>query len=107
MACIKCGKETDQNQAFCDSCLEVMEQYPVKPDVVVQLPPARLLGSDKKGARKKELSPKELLRKQRKLIKNYQRILFGLVLLLILVVALLVFVVYTQTAFFDFIPFLP
>lgn len=107
MACMKCGKETDNGQVFCDSCLEVMERYPVKPDIVVQLPPVRTLGSDKKSARKKELSPKELLRKQRKLLKRYQYLTLLLLLLLTVSLALLIFVLYTQTCFFDFIPFLP
>lgn len=107
MGCMKCGKETDSGQVFCESCLEVMEKYPVKPDTVVQLPPARILSGDKKGARKKELSPKELLRRQRKLIKRYQYILAGLALLLIASLGALIFVLYAKTAFFDFIPFLP
>jgi len=107
MSCMKCGKETDGGQVFCDSCLEVMERYPVKPDTVVQLPPARTLSSDKKNARKKELSPKELLRKQRKLLKRYQYLTLLLLLLLTAAIGLLLFVLYSQTGFFDFIPFLP
>ena len=38
MNCMKCGKETDENQIFCEDCLAVMEKYPVKPGVVVQIP---------------------------------------------------------------------
>ena len=107
MRCMKCGKETENGQVFCDSCLEVMEQYPVKPDTVVQLPPTRNLSSDKKNARKKELSPKELLRKQRKLLKRYQYITWGLAVLLALTLGFLIFVLYANTNFFEFIPFLP
>lgn len=107
MGCMKCGKETGDGQVFCDSCLEVMEQYPVKPDTVVQLPPARNLSSDKKSARKKELSPKELLRKQKKLLKRYRYVTLGLLTLLVLALCTLVFVLYASTNFFDFIPFLP
>ena len=107
MSCMKCGKETDSGQVFCKSCLEVMEKYPIKPDIVVQLPPTRNLSGDKKTTRKKELSPKEMLRKQRKLVKRYQYITAGLALLLIASFGALIFVLYTETAFFDFIPFLP
>lgn len=38
MACLKCGKKTKDEQSFCPRCLEVMENYPVKPDVHIQLP---------------------------------------------------------------------
>ena len=107
MGCMKCGKETGDGQVFCDSCLEVMAQYPVKPDIVVQLPPKRILSSDKKNARKKELSPKELLRKQQRLLKRYRYIILGLSTLLLLTLGILLFVLYACTNFFDFIPFLP
>ena len=107
MNCMKCGKETADGQVFCDSCLEVMKQYPVKPDTVVQLPPKRILSNEKKSTRKKDLSPKELLRKQWKLLKLYRYLTFGLAILLTLALAALIFVGYTQTTFFDFIPFLP
>lgn len=36
--CMKCGRETDNEQVFCDSCLEVMAKYPVKPGIVIHLP---------------------------------------------------------------------
>ena len=104
---MKCGKETENGQVFCDSCLEVMEQYPVKPDTVVQLPPQRNLLTEKKPSKKKELSPKEMLRKQSKLVKRYQGICLLLLLLLLGAVAALCFVLYSHTEFFHFIPFLP
>lgn len=38
MQCIKCGRDVELNQVFCDSCKETMAKYPVRPGVVVQLP---------------------------------------------------------------------
>ena len=38
MQCMKCGRDVEPEQVFCDSCREIMAQYPVKPGVVVQLP---------------------------------------------------------------------
>ena len=38
MSCMRCGKETKEDQAFCDECLEEMEQYPIKPGTPIQLP---------------------------------------------------------------------
>ena len=39
MRCLKCGRETDQNEknVFCPNCLKVMEQFPVKPGTPVQI----------------------------------------------------------------------
>ena len=38
MQCLKCGKETKNEHVFCAQCLAVMDTYPVKPDVHIQLP---------------------------------------------------------------------
>ena len=37
--CLKCGRPCPVDQAFCKECLAEMEKYPVKPGVVVLLPP--------------------------------------------------------------------
>ena len=38
MNCMKCGRETAEDQVFCAGCLEEMERYPVKPGTVVHIP---------------------------------------------------------------------
>ena len=38
MNCMKCGRETENEQVFCGECLSVMEKYPVKPGIVIHLP---------------------------------------------------------------------
>ena len=38
MNCMKCGVEIPEQQVFCDHCLQIMEQYPVKPDAHIHLP---------------------------------------------------------------------
>ena len=35
MNCLKCGRDIAEDQLFCESCLEVMDQYPVKSGSVV------------------------------------------------------------------------
>ncbi len=37
--CLKCGRPRAEDQAFCDECLAEAENYPVKPGLVVLLPP--------------------------------------------------------------------
>lgn len=38
MACMKCGRPTEDTQAFCPECLDVMARYPVKKDIAVHIP---------------------------------------------------------------------
>ena len=73
MACLKCGKNTTDEQSFCARCLEVMEDYPVKPDVHIQLPTRPTVPDTKKSPRKRRsLSAEEKLpilrRRLRKLV---------------------------------------
>ena len=68
MQCLKCGKDTKSEQVFCTRCLAGMEDYPVKPDVHIQLPKQTDRDLSKKSAKKRRpLSPDEqitLLRKR-------------------------------------------
>lgn len=38
MNCMKCGTQIPETQVFCDHCLSVMAQYPVKPGTHIHLP---------------------------------------------------------------------
>lgn len=93
MNCMKCGKKTKDTQVFCDACLEVMAQYPVKPDVHVQLPnrsPA------KKSTHKRPPSAEEQIARLRSRIKRLKALAIILALLFCLVSAALVHLVFTQ-----------
>lgn len=48
MACLKCGKSTQEGQAFCEECLELMQKYPVKPGTAIHLPHRESLNLEKK-----------------------------------------------------------
>ena len=71
MACLKCGKKTKDDQSFCPRCLEVMEQYPVKKDVHIQLPNRPEVTVKKAPRKRRPLSAEEQLpilrRKSRRL----------------------------------------
>ena len=41
MDCMKCGRETKNEQVFCQDCLRVMQRYPVQSGTVVFLPRRR------------------------------------------------------------------
>lgn len=65
MYCLKCGKETREDRVFCDHCLEVMEQYPIKPGTPAQLPRREAAAAPKKSSRRKIRSQEEQLQQLR------------------------------------------
>lgn len=86
MNCMKCGRETADNQAFCESCLLEMEQHPVKPGTVILLPNQPKQPPKKPVPKKKPtLSPEE----QVPLLKKKVWRLRFLALFLILVIGAL------------------
>lgn len=38
MNCMRCGRETSENEIFCDECLQDMQRHPVDPTTPVILP---------------------------------------------------------------------
>jgi len=62
MNCMKCGREIEEDQAFCQYCLLEMENHPVKPNTVVLLPDQKPAEVKKTVRRKKtEIPPEEQL----------------------------------------------
>lgn len=53
MNCLRCGKETKNEQVFCQDCIDSMEAYPVKPDIHIQLPSRHSPAAPKKSYRRK------------------------------------------------------
>lgn len=72
MNCMKCGREVETEQVFCEDCLLDMEKYPVAPGTAVQLP----LHRDTSAARKQTpRRRKPSLEEQVKTLKKRTRIL--------------------------------
>ena len=91
MYCMKCGKKISEKQAFCESCLAVMDQFPVKPETHVQLPNRQIPASVKKPpVKKRSLSAEERLVRSRKIIQWLSIALAASVLALFLSVSLLI-----------------
>ena len=88
MSCMKCGRDTQEGQVFCTSCLEVMAKYPVKPGIAIQLPGRKNAPAPKKAQtkRKQSITPEEQIRKLKKHLKRM--ILLWLVTLLLLAAAI-------------------
>ena len=73
MHCLKCGKNTKNEQVFCPQCLAVMDTYPVKADARIQLPNhANREGPKKSGKKRRPPSLEEQLvtlrRRNRRLV---------------------------------------
>lgn len=57
MNCMKCGTEVPENQVFCDHCLAVMEDYPIKPGTHIHLPKREDASEAAKRPAKKKRTP--------------------------------------------------
>jgi len=72
MNCIKCGREIEEDQVFCESCLTEMEDYPVKPGTAIHIPSRTYEDEPKKNQPKKKLPPplpEQILRLKKKLLR--------------------------------------
>ena len=68
MYCLKCGREIDGQQVYCNGCLEVMSRYPIKPGTPVQLPKRNYVIVPKKQSRTP--SVEDQLRHTRGMVKT-------------------------------------
>ena len=86
MNCMKCGVEIPENQVFCDPCLSVMEDYPIKPDTRIHLPKRdNPVEAPKRSSRKKRLTQEEQISALR--LKVLRLRLTAVILALLLCVA--------------------
>lgn len=93
MNCLKCGKQTKNENAFCPLCLEVMDAYPIKPDAHIQLPnhPSRPVVK-KPGRKRRVLTVDEQVVYLR---KNVHHLTLAVVLLSALLIFTSVMLVHT------------
>ena len=94
MQCMKCGRDLEEGDVFCQECRTVMEKYPVKPGTVVQLPHRPEYNAVKKQqpTRRKMLPPEE----QVQLLKKLSRRLGVALILTVLIAAVAGYVAVTQ-----------
>ncbi|MBR4109471.1 MAG: zinc ribbon domain-containing protein [Oscillospiraceae bacterium] len=91
MYCLKCGKETADKQVFCDHCLGVMSDYPVKADAKVHLPHRTEAATPKKQSRKRPMQPEEQLAAMQQLVRRLLAALIAVTVLFLLTAAGLVY----------------
>ncbi len=68
MSCLRCGKDTEEKQVFCESCRSGMEKHPVKPGTAVHLQLRETKPQEKKAHRRKDEDPKQTVQQLRKLV---------------------------------------
>lgn len=96
MNCMKCGRETAEDHVFCDSCRDVMAQYPVKPGIAIQLPKHKDIPAAKRAAaprRRQAPGTEEIIRRLRKRVRI-------LLILWLVTLALLSAAIYPTVSFF-------
>ena len=81
MECLKCGREIEPSQAFCDECVAKMAKHPIEPGTPVHLP-LRPTSGEKAAARKRERTPSQIIAELRKMIRWLTVIIAVLSLLL-------------------------
>lgn len=97
MACLKCGKKTKDEQVFCAHCLEVMENYPVKRDVHIQLPNRPDAAAQKKHSRKRRnLTADEQVAQLRWKLRQQSAIMAVLIFALLFTAATLLYTALSQ-----------
>ena len=98
MYCMKCGKEIGETRVFCDDCLEIMSQYPVKPGTHVHLPSAATTAEKKAAPKKRQPTPEEYLARFRTATRWLSIALVSTLLILGIAITLLVDAVKTPAA---------
>ena len=88
MICLRCHRETDNQQNFCSACLQSMEQYPVNSETLIQLPRPR--SDEKQSGKKRVISAAEQLTRMRRLLQWMIAISAVLLILFGVVTALLI-----------------
>jgi hypothetical protein len=83
MNCVKCGREIDEDQVFCELCLNEMETYPVKPGTAIHIPARQPVEEVKKHRTKRSalLSPSEQVLKLKKKVRRLRITVIVLLLL--------------------------
>ena len=85
MGCLKCGEATQEDRVFCDACMEIMQQYPVKQDTAIQLP-----RRDASPVERKTASHRKVTNEQR--ISRLRSVIRFLLIVIILLSVLLCFI---------------
>ncbi len=94
MNCIKCGRETQNEQIFCFDCLAEMEKYPVKPGTAVKLPERREPSVFRRNLKRRTVNTDEQIR----ILKHKVRQLTIVLVLCLTVIAGMLYYIISDTS---------
>ena len=86
MNCMRCGRETQAESAFCQDCQAEMEKYPVQPGTVVLLPRRKEVPVSKKIPKRHVPTAEEqitILRKKVLFLSIVSAVMLAVILLMI------------------------
>lgn len=89
MRCLKCNRETEDNQVFCNECLEQMKKEPIKPGTPITLP-KRPPAKPRVSTRPK-IRPEEQIEALETKISHLHRWITALVTILLIVSAIFLY----------------
>lgn len=90
MYCMRCGKEIADTHVFCDDCLGMMSQYPVRPGTPIHLPNTNLSAEKKAAPKKRQPTTEEYLARFRVATRWLSIALASTLLVLVITISLLV-----------------
>ncbi len=97
MNCLRCGRDIDGENVFCNSCRNEMEAYPVKPGTPIQLPHRDEDAlAKKKSKRKRPANPEEQIAALKRSLKKSRRFSAFLIILLVFALAVILYQLHHQ-----------
>lgn len=97
MNCLRCGRETQDDHAFCDSCKETMKKYPVRPGTAVILPKNKESAAQRRQKRHQQAAgPQDQIKKLKKQRRRLRISVFCLSLLLTALLTAAAFYLYRE-----------
>lgn len=75
MSCLKCGRDTEEEAVFCESCLLDMRRHPVRPGTPVMLP-SRDSVPVKRVPKRRAVPPEEQLKSMKRRVRIYASLWF-------------------------------
>ena len=88
MSCMKCGRDTEGDHVFCNTCQQNMLRHPVDPGTAIHLP--NRTAYKKPAAKKRAVPPEEQIQSLRRSLRRTRG--FALILLAILVMTAVILV---------------
>ena len=82
MYCLKCGRETPDNQVFCTACQKNMAQHPVAPGTAIHLPSRPAVSAKRPAVKKRPVPLEEQILNLRRSLRRTR--VFALAMLVIL-----------------------